>query len=360
MFSIIFPYRNRDIQRVKNALESLENQTNKNFEIYFVNYGSDNAHTQQLEDLLLNYRSVKYSYLYTEQQPWNKSKAINSVLTNLESGYFFVADIDMIFHLSFIEKALQLLKHNETYYFQVGFLSEEESKKTKKFEDYNIKFKSNEGATGLTMCPVEIAKSIGGFDEFYHFWGSEDTDFHVRLKNAGKPVSFYSKEILMLHQWHKTYRNKEIKTLSKSLQVSGIVQYNHFYLKKASQEKRTVVNNGNFGNVQSKKDYEELIDYEKNNTELISNKQIEIDYFLFKRLPCLKSGLHAFKISEDVNEPVKMMIKSIIKKNKTKYYSLKTINDKLLFHIINYYSHYHYNYSVAKDLKSIKFVINKL
>ncbi|MDD7885182.1 glycosyltransferase family 2 protein [Flavivirga sp. 57AJ16] len=360
MFSIIYPYRNRDIQRVKNSLESLEKQTNKNFKIYFVNYGSDKRYTEELEGLLLNYSSVKYSYLYTEQQPWNKSKAINSVLRNLDSGYFFVADIDMIFHLSFIEKALQLLKDNEVYYFQVGFLSEAESKTAKRFEDYNIKFKSNEWATGLTMCPVEAAKAIGGFDEFYHFWGSEDTDFHVRLKNTGKSVNFYSKETLMLHQWHETYRNKEIKTLNRLLQVSGIVQFNHFYLKKVIQERRTVVNNENFGNIQSKKDYEKLIGYEKNNTELISNKQVEIDYFLFKKLPHLESGLHAFKISEAVDKSIKTIIKSILNKNKTRYYSLKTINDKLLFHIINYYSNCHYNYCIAEDLKSIKLVINKL
>ncbi|GAA3614049.1 galactosyltransferase-related protein [Flavivirga amylovorans] len=360
MFSIIYPYRNRDIQRVKNSLESLEKQTSKNFEVYFVNYGSDKIYTKQVEDLLVKYSSVKYSYLYTEQQPWNKSKAINSVLKSLESGYFFVADIDMIFHLNFIKKALKLLRNNEAYYFQVGFLSEEESRTTKNFKDYTIKFKSNEKATGLTLCSVESAKAIGGFDEFYHFWGSEDTDFHIRLKNAGGHVNFYNKEVLMLHQWHETYRNKEVKTLSKSLQVSGIVQFNHFYLKKAAQEKRTVINNENFGKTQSKKDYEKLVEHKKNNIKLISNKQVEIDYFLFKELPCLEPGLHTFKIYEAVEKSLKSVIKRKLKKSNTKYYSLKTINDKLLFHIINFYSNYHYNYSISEDLKSIRLVINKL
>jgi N-terminal domain of galactosyltransferase len=361
MFSIIYPYRNRDIQRVKNSLESLQQQTNNSFEVYLVNYGSNEIYSKQVKNLLINYSFVNYSYLYTEQQPWNKSKAINSILKNLRTGYFFVADIDMIFHSSFVEKALQLLKNNEAWYFQVGFLNEEESKLSKKFEDYNIKFKSNKEATGLTMCSVESAKAIRGFDQFYHFWGSEDTDFHVRLKNAGCNVNFYDKDILMLHQWHEIYRNKEIKFLSKELRISNIVKFNHYYLKKTSQDKKTTVNNENWGKSQSKEEYERLVEYSKTNSKLISNKCIEINYFLFQELPNLKSGLHCFEIHEEkTNKSFKTVIKSVLKKNKTTFYSLKSINDKLLFNIINFYKNYHYNYSISEDLKSIKFVINKL
>lgn len=361
MISIIYPYRNRDVLRVKNSLKSLQLQTNKNFEVYFVNYGSSKNHTQQIEKLLEKFSFVNYSYLYTEFQPWNKSKAINNVLKNLEKDYFFVADIDMIFHPNFIEKTLELAKTNDTWYFQVGFLSEEESNSDKKFEDYKIKFKSNEGATGLTMCSVKSAKAIQGFDEFYHFWGSEDTDFHVRLKNSGCNVKYYSQDIMMLHQWHKIYRNEESESLTKTLQISGIVQFNHYYLKQTILNKKAIVNNKSWGKTQSKKEYEQLVDFSKNNSNTLSNYTSEIDYFLFQKLPNLERGLHSFEIREKENaEGLKTTLKSVFKLNKEKSYSLKTINNKLLFYIINFYRNYPYNYCVSEDLKSIKFVINKL
>lgn len=359
MFSIIYPYRNRDIQRVKNSLESLQLQTNTNFEVYFVNYGSDEDCTSQIENLLKNFSFVNYTYLYTEKQPWNKSKAINSVLKKLETGYFFVADIDMIFHSNFINIALNLSKTNEAWYFQVGFLSEKESKTSKKFEDYKIKFKSNDEATGLTLCPVKFAKAIHGFDEFYHFWGGEDTDFHVRLKHSGCTVNFYDEKLLMLHQWHKIYRHKESKHLTTDLQVSGIVQFNHHFLKQAIQNKKTIVNGDKWGKTQSKEQFDALVKYSKTNKKTIGNSCAEINYFLFQELPNLKTGIHSFEIIEEQkNQSLKALIKSIFKKNEKSHYSLKTVNDKLLFHIINFHKGNPYNYSVSKDLKSIKFVIN--
>jgi hypothetical protein len=328
--------------------------------VYFVNYGSDKNYTNQIENLLKDFNFINYNYSYTEKQPWNKSKALNSVLKNLETGYFFVADIDMIFHPTFIEKALKLSKTNEAWYFQVGFLNEEESKISKKFEDYAIKFKSNNEATGLTMCSVESAKNIFGFDEFYHFWGGEDTDFHVRLKISGCRVNYYDKELLMLHQWHEIYRSKESDNLTFDLQISGIVQFNHHYLKQTTQNKTTVVNS-DWGIIQTKKQYDELVEYSRIHIKTISNSCAEIDYFLFQELPNLRSGLHSFQIFQmKQNTSFQTAIKNVLKTSNSSFYSLKTINDKLLFHIINFYRNNPYNYSVSKDLKSIKFVINKL
>ena len=362
MISIIYPYRNRDIQRIKKSLESLQLQSNMAFEVFFVNYGSDENHTQNVEILLENFSFVNYSYLYTKLQPWNKSKALNSVLKTLKSDYFFVADVDMIFDSNFIETALQLSKNKEVWYFQVGFLSQEETEFEKNFEDYTIKFKSNNEATGLTLCPVEAARTINGFDEFYHFWGSEDTDFHVRLKNSGYKVNFYDDRILMLHQCHKIYRSKETKFLTQDLQISGIVQFNHQYLKKAIQENKTVVNNDDWGEViQGKDHFNQLAAYASGNSKQISNKRVDIDYLLYQELPNLKKGFHAFEIKESDNKvSLKKAIKARIKKNKNEFYSLKSVNDKLLFHFINFYRNHSYNYSVSEDLKSIKFAINKL
>lgn len=359
MISIIYPYRNRAVKSVKKSLESLVLQTNKKFEVYFVNYGSDEKHSTEIEALLENFPFVHYHFLYTQQQPWNKSKALNSVIKTLETDRFFVADVDMIFHPNFINITTQLAV-NKVWYFQVGFLSEEETNKTHTFENYNIKFASTFEATGLTLCSVKWAKEIMGFDEFYHFWGSEDTDFHVRLKHAGYNVSFYNETILLLHQWHDTYRLKEKLSLTKELQMSGIVQFNHHYLKRITEKKNTLANSENWGQIQTEQDYKNLLAAANNSAMVIGNACLDIDYFLFQELPNLNIGIHAFKFIE-INgfESLKKRIKNKIRKNKTSYYTLKEVNDKLLFHSINFYRDCPYNYKVSQDLKSITFTIHK-
>ena len=60
----------------------------------------------------------------------------------------------------------------------------------KEYNDYQIKFKTNLEATGITLFPTEILKRMNGFDEFYHGWGAEDTDAHNRLKNLGLEFEF--------------------------------------------------------------------------------------------------------------------------------------------------------------------------
>lgn len=354
MISVIFPYRERDLNRVRRSLESLKKQYCQDFEVYFIDYGSSVAHANAVALLMKDYSFVNYSYLYTEQQPWNKSKALNTVIKQLKTSFFFVADIDMIFHPNFIGKAYDLLKKSDIWYFKVGFLSEVESKKEKDFENYYIKFQSNREATGLTLCSVEKAKFINGFDEFYHFWGSEDTDFHVRLINAGYEVNYYEASILMLHQWHKTYRNKESKTLKCQLQLRGIVQFNQLYLEAAIRNKVTKVNTISWGEVISKSDFIEL--QQKRNSIEIFNSVTQVNYFIFQQLPNLKKGCHHFQFKTiALKERCKIYIKSVLKSKKvmSSFLTLKEINDMLLYHIVNDYHHYKYTYQVSDDLKSI-------
>ena len=108
MLSIIYPYRNRELQRIKNSLDSLKVQTNKQFEVYFVNYGSELQHSMQIEKLCKEYEWVTYLLHSTQFQPWNKSRALNSVIKNLNTDFCFVADVDMIFHPEFVCTAIEL------------------------------------------------------------------------------------------------------------------------------------------------------------------------------------------------------------------------------------------------------------
>jgi glycosyltransferase involved in cell wall biosynthesis len=356
LLTLIYPYRNRELERLKNSLDSLKNQTDSEFEVYFVDYGSEEKKAKRVELICGEFDFVTYKFYSTQFQPWNKSKSLNSVIKNLETDFCFVADVDMIFHPQFIEKALKLQASNKTVYFQVGFLGPEKGPGSKEFEDYENYRKSTFEATGLSMFPVRILKELRGFDEFYHFWGAEDSDMHVRIKNAGYEVEFYDEEVLMLHQWHPSYRSSESSDLSKELQISGIVQLNHQHVKYAVQYKTTKVNRKNWGECISLEEFNELEKAPVN--FVLDNEQRKIDHLMFVLMPRCKDEILKITIRKDPfqNSP-KSSVKKLMGKKVPEYYSLKEINDKILLHLISFYRNKAYTYKITEDLKSIEMAV---
>ena len=359
MLSIIYPHRNRNIKRIERSLRSLQEQSTQDFEVYFVDYGSDKKLALEIEGLLKGYSFVNYVHYPTYHQPWNKCRALNSVIKHLETDFCFVADIDMIFHQDFVKTASSLQEQKTAVYFQVGFLNALETKKDKSFQEYEIDFRSTNEATGLTMFPVKALQSIKGFDEFYHFWGAEDTDAHVRLKNAGFKVDFYDNKILMLHQWHPSYRSKESKALTKELRLSNAVKLNHRHLKCTVLSKATVINETGWGNPLTKQSYQELCDYEEI-FEVLASKKEEVDHFLFNELPKVDRTIVSivFKASAECNT-FKYYFKKLMGKTVPRFYTLKEVNDMLLMHIVTLYRDFEYILNIDVELNKIYLKIRK-
>lgn len=357
MLSIIYPYRNRELERIKRSLESLVNQTKQDFKVHFIDYGSNPDLAREVEALVTSYAFADYQYVYNIHQPWNKCKALNFIIKSLQSSYFFVSDVDMLFHKQFVETALSLAKPDRAVYFQVGMLTEEETNKGLPFEDCQINFKTDETATGMTIFPVDTVKELRGFDEFYHFWGSEDTDMHERIKNYGLQINYYNRAVLMLHQWHKTYRMKETNRLTEKLQLIGVVQLNHQHLMYAISKKRKRVNGNVWGMCMNKEDLMELENPE-NKVDLINEKKI-IDHWLFVELKSLNQGTYRFKVNmAPVQKSLKYHVKRVLRKKVPVFYSLKQVNDMLLTHIISYLKDYPYTFKVNNDLNAIEFCIS--
>ena len=357
MLTIIYPFRNRDLLRLKNSFESLAKQTSKNFEVQFVDYGSEKEIAAGVKDLCRNYNFIKYSFHPTQYQPWNKSKALNSVIKNLESQYCFIADIDIIFHPRFVEKALTLSSSSKATYFQVGFLDKDEKPENREFQSFNNYRKSKEGATGLALFPVEKLKEIRGFDEFFHFWGSEDTDVLERLRNGGVKIEFFNREILLLHQWHISYRNTESDRISKELQVKGIVQINNQHLSHNRRLKRKQVNNKGWGICLEREDMVKL--EETPVTLTMTNQKDIIKDLLYGQLPTIKDEIFKVSIVQDpVENSLKHKVKKIIGKKAPPFYTLKTINDLVLLHLISFYRDFPYYYRIKEDGQGMEFGID--
>jgi hypothetical protein len=80
--SIVIGFKDREISRVKNSLDSLSLQNSDiNFEVIFVDYGSEEECSNQLLLLMHNFSFVKYVKVNSRGWFWNRSHALNIGVT---------------------------------------------------------------------------------------------------------------------------------------------------------------------------------------------------------------------------------------------------------------------------------------
>lgn len=353
LITIVLTYRDRDLELLENCLNSLRNQTNVNFKVTLVDYGSTGKFKNRLTELVSDFPFVSFIKCKTYQQLWCKSRAVNIALKQCETPYVFVGDIDMVFHPEFMDYLDDLKNEKIATYFQVGFLSELESKTTKDFEDYNIKFKSSSEATGMTLYNTEVLKSINGYDEFYNGWGAEDTDVHVRLLNAGYSLNFYDDKILMLHQWHdKLHRtNKSIAPYHSSLE-----KINYQYLKFSKESKKVKANTNFSWGVYNELDYLSLDKIDK--TFELTNKESEVKAFISNVLLVDKNIVVKVIINKDQDgKSLKQKAKKLLGKKKIKLLKMKTLNNLLLETIILNLRNQPYRFQFNTKKQTISLII---
>lgn len=342
MITLVLTNRNRDLKIVNNCLASLAQQSNNHFELFFVDYGSNDEYLSELEKVIAKYPKINFINCPVSGQLWNKCRAINIVLQKCITPYFFVGDIDMIFHPDFVKKLYELKSENKVIYFQVGFLNKKETLLQKEFYNVQVDFVSQKEATGMTLFPVKLLKEINGYDEFYHGWGAEDTDVHIRLKNLGIDVEFYEKEILLKHQWHpKIYRS----TLSTAPYHFNLEKINHSYAQITQISRQTKANiNTPWGILPDFNEYKKLEN--KPDFEFVAEPEISQVNALLAQLNNFQDKVVSITIKDTLfRNKTKQLIKKVLRKKYQTYLSLKNVNDLILQEIVMHYRNLPYRYS---------------
>ena len=205
-FSFLVPYRNRDLVRVERCLRSIQHQELTDFEIVFVDYGSDEPMKSQIQHLCGQFPTLHYVYLNTQGWFWSRAAALNEAFRHAKGKYAIVVDIDIMFPPHFLDYYHQHITPTTAYQYQCYYVTEE-------FKDYeNINYTAQHpykvseiaGAGGLLVLPIAAVRAIGGFDEYFCVWGMEDIDFKIRLRNSGiqlLPTDF--SQVKTFHQWHE-------------------------------------------------------------------------------------------------------------------------------------------------------------
>lgn len=353
MITITLTYRDRDLNIVKKCLDSLKVQSSKAFNVTLVDYGSQEGYSNDLKTLISDYDFVKLIQCPVKGQLWNKSRAINMALKQCETPYFLVGDIDLMFHPDFVEIANKSASEHVVY-FQYSFLSEDESLKNQNFEDYKIDFLGGEEVTGTTLFPTNTLKKVNGYDEFYHGWGAEDTDIHIRLKALGVKVNFYNENSLVKHQWHpKAYRSKK----SSSPFHTSLERVNHNYMQMTMNNKITIANsNTDWGVIPNNSNYNKLI--EKPDF-VINIPPIDIEFSaLLSQFKNFNNKVIEVKINQAKSKDKAYQgLKKSLKKKYFNYLDLETINNLLLEEIIKNYRNEAYTYKFNRESGSINLII---
>lgn len=201
MISIIVGFRNREAERVKYALDSLANQSLKDFEVIFIDYGSDESIAQETKALVSKYDFAKYIYSDTIGWLWNRAHALNTGIKKASGDIMLFYDIDLIVEKDFLKNIATLKYDTHFYTFSCFYLPLHFDLQNKVLEKDGIHYEQN--YVGLCAVSRSAVLNIEGFDEYYMVWGGEDDDFYKRLStNDLTRKQIPATDSKVFHQWH--------------------------------------------------------------------------------------------------------------------------------------------------------------
>lgn len=357
LITILYAYRNRDENRIYNSLYSLAAQTNKNFEVLFIDYGSENQFSSSIKKVLENFHFVKYYYVGHPGLLWNKSKALNFGIKRTKTEFIFISDVDLLFHQNTIQLLQDISTSEKAYLFKLSYLNEKCTKNIDlKFNFNDLKVKHIGKVNGMLFASRKALFEVHGLDEFFHFYGSEDVDLFHRLENSGQILQ-QRDELYFKHQWHVIYNSYNDRLLSKQPRLYNIKRINqeHYFYNKSSHYTEPA-NNPTWGETIDRKHYDLL----QKPTQIYNLPNIHalVYHFIEIKLQNIKNEIVRVCIYEDdYYQSLKYRIKKIMNKQTQPYMTLKEVNDLLLNKIIYNYKNYNYSYKIDDDLKQISFTI---
>ncbi|WP_245984213.1 glycosyltransferase family 2 protein [Gillisia mitskevichiae] len=355
--SIIYANRNRDLKRVKASFDSIKNQTEAKFRVVFVDYGSEEPLVDNLKQLCNSYEFVTPYFLPVSLLLWNKSKALNYGILQTKTPYIFIADVDLVFHPETITLLNNLAVEDKFFLFSLGYLDRAESRKlTQSYNFEDLRPSRFGDVNGMILASKEAFLEVNGFDEFFHFYGSEDEDLFARMEKVG-----YKREAnaahYFNHNWHQSFAGSEDEIITGNPRVKNIMRINQrHFLRNMEKEIIKPIRQTEMGKVICKEESDLL--QKPTKTVKIYNILSHVEHFLGEELPSYTGEIIKVEFVEDPYfHTLKHKLKKLLGKQTQKYCSLKEINDKVLKQIVYNYRDSNYSFKVADDLKSIDFRI---
>lgn len=356
--SIIYAYRNRDFERIKISLESLKNQTDTDFEVVFVDYGSTLDKANAVAQIIKQFNFAAYYYIAHPGLLWNKSKALNYGALKSEGSHVFIADVDICFAREAVSQIKKNITTNTFTLFKLSYLKAHvELKSGYQLDIKPGSIKHHGTINGMIVVAKKDFFAVEGYDEIYHFYGSEDVDFYDRLANKGLKTTF-DENTLFYHQWHPIQNHINDAKLLNNPRLFNIKKINlvHQLYQKDSKTITPLFKQKVNANIWYKED--QLTKNDATSSFELTNDHAQVWHCVKMILPNLKNEIVYIKVTQAVYfESFKYKLKKVLNKPDRIPISMKSVNDLILEDIMLCYRHHNYTYTISEDLKTISFII---
>ena len=226
-------------QALQLCLQSLETQTDRDFEIIIADDGST-GNTKEVIDAFKAQSSIPLTHLWQEDQGFRKTKILNQAIKHAKGDYLVFLDGDCIVQPDFVAQHRALSQKGFLVTGSRVLLNQQLTQKLTAsgkwdYKDFKshllqyrlagqinkywpLKIKLGNGhwreykkfvwrrIKGCNMaCWKADAQAIGGFDETMTGWGHEDADFVFRLQHDHIKRKSGSWATEVLHLFHKIH-----------------------------------------------------------------------------------------------------------------------------------------------------------
>ena len=219
---------------IKQAIESVLNQTLKNFELFIIDDGS----TDNSKDIIESFRQLNnVTIIYQKNQGLNITNNIAMRLSN--SKYLMRLDADDFIEPDALEVLSNILESDEElglvfpdyYYVDKKGVKIGEEKRHDFSKDVSLYDQPAHGA--CTMIRLSFLKEIGGYNESFNCQDGYDLWLkfitHYKVTNVNKPLFYYrqhgnnltTNELRILN----TRRDIKKEVLLRYIQTNGIIGY---------------------------------------------------------------------------------------------------------------------------------------
>lgn len=200
--SVVVAFRDRELERARRFLDSLAGQSVGDLEVLFVDSGSAPALREPLRRLV-EAAGGRYLHSETRGHPWNRAQALNAGARRATGRFLTTTDVDLVFPPRFFEAVLAAAAEDRVVYVAPAMLP-------RGFAGWDdlaagARHPAARRGIGYGGCQVvasEVFARLGGFDEYYRYWGVEDRDLHRRLLAVGLTEVWLDDAPRPLHQWH--------------------------------------------------------------------------------------------------------------------------------------------------------------
>jgi len=210
-FSVVVAFRNREIARVRRFLAGFAAQTCRDFELIFVDYGSDPGLSAETEDLLGGHAFARYLYNDTRGMPWNRAHALNSGAWTSRGEFMLFTDVDLIYSRGVLAALAAAADSKAVLYGGFCLLPRgfAQWQRLDSGEIAGLPSGPSDSLGAIQVVPREAFFGVQGFDEFFKVWGVEDFDLNRRLVLAGCASRRLSLPAVY-HQWHASGAEPEM------------------------------------------------------------------------------------------------------------------------------------------------------